>query len=501
MLGMIGGNDILAGLRAGEEISIRDLRELNQALRLNATGHLRKGGVNYPLQGVGYDSNTLPGGQFAPLVPQSIQGMLDSATFDEEHIVAWKLLNKVSVTSPMYEYNVRRAWGSSAMSQFVREGGVPGISESNFERKTIRMKYAATFRQVTDPAAMTGLMHPSPSAIAVASMDGMMELVQKTEASIFHASSAVNPLEFDGLYASVRTGAPSNYRDAEGDPTSLEELQEILGRMVNPPLYARPTAIWVDHRVWQNLNNQMLQKYGRMDITRPRSVVGSVDEVWVGTSYGRIPVVAIPFLTHREHPITLPEGDGAPAAISPSYAFAATQTGSKFKTADITGLDFHYILEAIGDEGAVNFAASAAVTHTSVGGASNITVDDSAVGTYGSSSIRFYNVFRAAVATGAGAPTDPNEYWFVGRYGRNLLGAGSNKTLIQDLNQHRPQSSPVYIVQNRRDCLEWANFLDLTRRPITITRSATTQFMIMLFGALKVGIPTKHWILDNVGYG
>lgn len=496
-----GGNDLLAGLRPGEEISIKDLRELNQALRNNALMHLRKGGVNYPLQGVGYDSNTLPGGQFAPLVPQSIQSMLDTATFDEEHIIAWKALSKVSVSSPLYEYNVRRAWGSSAMSPFIREGGVPGISESNFERKTIRMKYAATFRQVTDPAAMTGLMHPSPSAIAVASMDGMMELVQKMEAAIFHADSGVNPLEFDGLYKSVRSGAPSNYRDAGGSPTTLEELQEILGRMVNPPLYARPTEVWVDHRVWQNLNNQMLAKYGRMDITRPRSAYGSVDEVWVGTSYGRIPVLAIPFLTHREHPITGTDGDGAPAAITPTYAFASAQTGSKFTAADISGVDFHYILEAVGDEGATKFAAGAAVTHTSSGGASNITVDDSSVPTYGSNSVRYYNVFRATVATGAGAPTDLNEYWFVGRYARNLAGSGGDKTLIQDLNAHRPQTSPVYILQNRRDCMEWVNFLDLTRRPITISRSATTQFMIMLFGALKVGVPTKHWILDNVGYG
>jgi len=48
--------------------------------------------------------------------------------------------------------------------------------------------------------------------------------------------------------------------------------------------------------------------------------------------------------------------------------------------------------------------------------------------------------------------------------------------------------------------MEWVNFLDLTRRPITVSRSATTQFMIMLFGALKMGVPQKHWILDNVGY-
>ena len=383
------------------------------------------------------------------------------------------------------------------MNPFFREGGTPGISESNFERKTIRMKYAATFRQVTDVASMTGLMHPSPSAIAVASMDGMMELVQKMETFIFHADSSVNPLEYDGLYKSIRSGAPSNYRNARGAVTSIEELQEIVGRMVNPPIYARPTEVWVDHRVWQNLNNQMIAKYGRMDITSQREIYGGVNALHIGTSYGKIPVMAIPFLTHREHPISTSEGDGAPAGITPAYAAQAGVTGSDWLAGDVAGVDQHYIIEGVGDEGAVVFAAGAAVA-VAAGGAARITINDAATPTYGANSIRYYNLFRATVPTGAGAPTDRNEYWFVGRHARNLVG--TTCTRIDDLNLHRPQTSPVYILQNRRDCMEWVNFLDLIRRPINISRTTTTQFMIMLFGALKVGVPFKHWILDNVGY-
>lgn len=491
-------DDFLSGLKPGDEINISELRELNKALRNNATMHLRKGGVNYPMQGVPYDSNSLPGGQFAPLVPQSIQPLLASTTFEEEHIVAWKSLAKTSVLSPFTEYNVRRSWGSAAMNPFFREGGVPGISESNFERKTLRMKYAAIFRQVTDVAAMTGLSAPNPSAIAVATTDGMMELIQKIETFIFHGDSSINPLEFDGLYKLIRTGAPSNYRNARGAVTSLEELQEIVGRMVNPPMYARPTEVWVDHRVWQNLNNQMLAKYSRVEITSERVIDASVNGLTIGTSYGKIPIKAIPFLTPREHPITGAEGDGAPSAIVPTYSYAAGVLGSDFRAADIAALDFHYILEGVGDEGAVSFAASAAVTHSAAGGASRILIDDSAVPVYGSSSIRYYNLYRADVATGAGAPTDRNQFWFVGRFARNL--AGGNKTQIDDLDLHRPQTSPVYILQNRPDCMCWVSFLDLIRRPINISRTTTTQFMIMLFGALKMAVPTKHWILDNVAY-
>lgn len=487
-------------LTPNEEVNVSDLRRLNKALQDMARFGLRKGGVNYPMQGVPYASQTLPGGEFAPLVPQSIQPMLDNATFDEEHIVAWKLISKTSAASPLHEYNVRRSHGSSALSPFVREGGVPGISESNFERKTVRMKYMAAFRQVTDPAAMTGLMHPSTSAIAVASMDGMMELVQKLENYLFHADSSVNPLEFDGIYKSIRSGAPTNYRNADGATTSLEELQEIIGRMVTPPYYARPTEIWVDHRVWTNLQNQLIAKYGRMDITSSRSIDAGVLRMVVRTAYGEVPIISIPFLTHREHPISLAEGDGAPQAVGVAASFQAGVLGSKFNATDIGDgtLDRHYIIEAVGDEGTTPFAATAAVTHTAAGGASRLVVSDSAALTYGTGSIRSYNVYEAVVADGAGAPTDPNAYFFVGRYARNRLN--SNNTQIDITYERRPRTSQVYILTNRRASLEWVSFLDLTRRPITVSRSATTQFMIMKFGALKCGVPQHHWILDNVGY-
>lgn len=480
------------------EVSIADLRRLNNALRSMAKIGLQKGGVNYPMQSIPYSSGTLPGGEFAPLVPQSIQPMLDNATFTEEHIIAWKLIAKTSATQPVHEYNIRRSHGSAALSPFVREGGVPGISESNFERNIVRMKYMATFRQVTDPAAMTGLMHPSSSAIAVASMDGMMELIQKLETFLFWADSSVNPLEFDGLHKSIREKAPSNYRDAQGATTSLDELQQIIGEMVNPPTYARPTEIWCDHRVWSNIQTQLLAKYGRMDITTSRQIDAGVTRMIVRTAYGEVPIIPIPFLAHREHPIDRPEGEGAATSLPIVTAtFQAGVLGSSFLTKDL-GVDRHYIIEAVGDEGVAVLPATAAVTHTAAGGASRISIADASTGTYGTASVRSYNVFEARVVTGAGAPTDPNDYWFVGRFGRNkAFSAATRFDVTYDL---RPRTSPVYILTNRRDCLEWVNFLDLTRRPITVSRSATTQFMLMLFGALKVGVATKHYILGNVGY-
>jgi len=126
-----------------------------------------------------------------------------------------------------------------------------------------------------------------------------------------------------------------------------------------------------------------------MEISQQRDIYGGVGKLFVSTAHGNIPILSIPFLAHREHPISRPEGDAAPAVIVPTVAYQASVTGSKFKTADVTGKDFHYIVEAVGDEGVVNFAATAAVSHSAAGGSTRFTINDAGVPSVGSNSIRY----------------------------------------------------------------------------------------------------------------
>jgi hypothetical protein len=49
--------------------------------------------------------------------------------------------------------------------------------------------------------------------------------------------------------------------------------------------------------------------------------------------------------------------------------------------------------------------------------------------------------------------------------------------------------------------VEWKSFLPVTMRPITLSRTTTEQFLITMFGALKMGNARRLFLVKNVGFG
>lgn len=491
--------DRLQSLAArGGDVQIAELRQLQHALNQNmlkSHAELRKAGVGYPLQGMPFDSSTIPGGSYAPLVPQSIQPIIDNATFTEDTLVFWKMLAKQSVTTPVLEWVRRRSYGGTATSPFIAEGGVPAITQSEFDRNVVRMKYMAVFRQVTDVLANTQLLGNIGQARALEAADGAVELLFRQEKFLFHADSAVNPLEYDGLISSIEKGAPQNVFDAQGATISGQELQEIIGQLVSAPNYASPTHVLMSPRHYAWYQNSLLP-FKRGDLAVNGPLTFNTQGISVGWSRGSVPLTEVVHMAWDEHPIIRTQGDGPPAQLPIAASAVEDVAGSKFRAQDVNGVKFFYTLEAVGDQGVTRFPTSGAVT-IEAGGAAELELADESYPIATTGSIRYYNIFRATVPSSESAPTDPRKYYFVGRAARNPNG----DTVIRDLNAQRPNSAPMIIIQNRPDVLEWREFLSTTMRPITLSRTTLEQFLLMMFGALKVSVPTKMFLIKNVGYG
>lgn len=490
--------DRLQSLAArGGDVQIAELRQLQHALNQNmlkSHAELRKAGVGYPLQGMPFDSATIPGGSYAPLVPQSIQPIIDNATFTEDTLVFWKMLAKQSVTTPVLEWVRRKSYGGTATSPFIAEGGVPAITQSEFDRNVVRMKYMAVFRQVTDVLANTQLLGNVGQARALEAADGAVELLFRQEKFLFHADSSVNPLEYDGLVASIEKGAPQNVFDAQGATISGQELQEIIGQLVSAPNYATPTHVLMSPRHYAWYQNSLLP-FKRGDLAVNGPLTFNTQGISVGWSRGSVPLTEVVHMAWDEHPIIRTQGDGPPLALAIA-ASAEAGSGSKFRAQDVNGLQFFYTLEAVGDQGVTRFPVSGAVV-LEAGEVAQLTLADESVALAGTASIRSYNIFRAAVPVGESAPSDPRKFYFIGRAARNPMGS----TVIVDRNEMRPNTAPMIIIQNRPDVLEWREFLSTTMRPITLSRTTLEQFLLMMFGALKVSVPTKMFLIKNVGYG
>ena len=269
--------------------------------------------------------------------------------------------------------------------------------------------------------------------------------------------------------------------------------------MVQPELYARPNMILCDYAHFQGWVNEAVT-YGRYNQAEPqngmRGLYYGQDKLFVGTPYGRVEIVPIPFLRQRKNPIARAQGDGAPTALVPTFARAASTTGSDWQTADITSNYLYYIIEMYGDRGTTPTVAAGGVQLTTAGDAMRIDIPDSAVASSGSGSIKWYKVYRAASAT-ASAPTDLKQYEFVGSFPRNTVNAGA--TRIYDRNLHRPNTTPIILGQFDASTIQWSKFLPFTRRTIP-TLDTTIKFALMLFGALTVKQSQKFWIIDNCAH-
>jgi hypothetical protein len=414
---------------SGSEVPLETLRALHGALRDNMMkasqgSSLRKAGVGYPIANP-QDSSTVPGGDYAPLVPQSIQPMYDIVTADSRHLVLTGKLASSDVTSPVTEWTRLTRFGGTMTSPFIPEAGVPAITQTNYDRQVVRMKYMATFRQLTDVLAQTSLLSGVGAARALEAANGSMDLALQQERWLLWSDSAINPLEYDGLIAAIERGASTNVYDAEGATVSGQELQTYAAFVVSSPNYGEPVEYLMCPRHFTWYTNQLVP-FRRADMAVAGPLTLAAGKISVGTYQGEIPFTVMPLLEPIHHPMDRTEGDGPPTAFVPVGATVAGGTTSKWRAADVAGLEFYYTFVIVGDAGATRTVNVGPFT-LAAGQALEFSFADNAAALSGIGSVRYYVAYRATVAAGAAAPTDPALFFQCGRYGRNIIGGATTE--------------------------------------------------------------------------
>lgn len=486
---IMGAPQALDRLQTAGQFPINELVELNKALRANARSSFAKASVGYPQQGVNFT------GELAPLVPQSIQGTLDSKTFTEKHVQFWRMLYKQPVTSTLHESNVINEHGSMDLDGFFAEGGIPAQSEAEYERKIVQVKYIAERIVLTDVATMVGITGVNQKALAQRTQDGTAALLAKMERALFNADSALTPLMFDGLHKQITAGAPDNYTDLRGEGITPEKLIEILGKLVSAPLYSAPNWIFLEPQVVAALS-QIAVSSGRHDELKAggtRIVKYGTNDVVIAGPYGDVPIKPIPLMAQNQTPNTAALGGAAAPGIVLGDLTITTPVvaGGYFDAA--TAGDYWIKVVAVGDKGIGAPLAPVAAISVAAGDVIRIDVDDSADPTSGDASVRYYRLF---VGT-KGAATNADAT-YVGSFPRNTAGAGGGTRMEYNLARMR-NTGRGYILQLDQGTMYWTQLLDFVRRPLAQVQTEV-PFLLMLFGALHLKVPTKQWAIDNISF-
>lgn len=483
-LGLAGG--AASGIETATQA---DLRALNKALKENANA-VMKGSVGYPQQGVQYT------GEVAPLVPQSIQPTLDSATFTQKHIVFWPMLAKQAVSSTLHESTRVNEHGSMYLDPWIAEGEGGVNSEAEYERLIVKIKYLAERIELTDVATMVGIVGNQRNALAQRTVDGTLALMGKLERQLFLGDEDLTPNSFDGLFKQISAGAPDNVFDQAGVTPTVQNLQTYMTRLNAAPNFGTPTVCLVSPEQHTAFVNQA-SAAGRHDQVRGTGEAGLTfgkQNLFIQSHVGQVPIIPCPLMRPPETPNAASQGSNPPPALatfSPTLS-AATTGGSRFKAADFGA--YNYKIVGVGDEGVTapfDFSAASVAVSASTGANSGVEIEIADTRATGDSTLRYYRVYRSPVDGGAGTET------FMGQYPVNSLGTGTN-TLITDLNDDRPKTNTIYILQLTPDVMYWAQLLDFMRRPLAQVKT-TIPFLLMLFGALHVKVPTKCFALKNAG--
>ena len=459
-------------------VNVADLAELNSALRKSADiGYQTPAGTGLNADGRG---------SLSPLVPQSIENTLSSATYTMKELSLWPSIPKLQVSNTLHEYAVINDHGLD-LEPFIAEGSGGITNRSEYERRSVRVKYLAERREVTDVAGLVGLIGGNANAIAMETERGTLRLMQKLERSLWHAREAVNPLAFDGIIEQIEShNSGANTFDLRGKSPTPRLLQEVLSEIQSAPRFGRPDCIYVEPRIHAELIKFAVQ-WGRHDqfsaLRQADGLTYGVQDLNIMSPYGPVPVKSAPFLFNAYNAPSSASGTtGAPANPAMS-APASAGTGSKF-VADDDGW-YGYRVVAVNNEGfsapvntsAVEVSAGETVTF-------NITDQGDAV---------FYKIYRTEKAS-----TELAVDFATARLIDEVRNVSGAVTPVSDANAVIPNTSKIVFVQHDPSVLEFVRLLDFFRRPLAEVNTSK-PFLLMLFGSPIVKVPNKMFVLQNAG--
>ena len=477
-----------------QAVSQKDLMQLNE--------QLRKAAQVSGQAGTAFDSGA---GHLTPLVPQSIEGVLSSATYAMDAIKLYKNMPKVMATNPLHEYNVIKEHGDG-FDPFIPEGGGGADSFpesfSTYERGVARIKFLAVRRFVTDLAAQVGLLGDNRTAIAEETERGTFDLLGKNEKALFHADEEVNPFAFNGVLKQVeRTGtmadaAKSNgfgaplsefQNDLQGGEISAELLQDTLADIFSAPRYGQIDAIYMDPRVHSALIQRTVEQGRHDQLSRNNSqLTFGAQSLSVMAPYGSVPLIPAPFMS-RDY--AMPTAAVGSDVTKPTLVAAAllnqqaidddadlNDDKSQFINTDAG--DYLYRVVAVTAKGQSEPSDAVGAVAIAATGAAKLTVPAAA-------GVLRYKIYRTE--------KDGTTYSFL----MECKAASDGSLLAVDYNVQRTNTSSVLFASHDARIMEYVRLLDFLRRPLAATASVT-PFLLMLFGSPIVKVPSKMHSLRNV---
>jgi hypothetical protein len=436
------------------------------------------------------------GGNLGPLMYQDISGTLSIAGYKTDHIKMWPKVPRAkdNLRNTVHEYTRQSDYGAD-IPFYAAEGGIGPKIDVEIERLFAKCRFMSHIRRVSHPAGLINpIIGPAKDAVEKANWDASRWQLRQLERGIFFGDSAVNPDSIDGLKKAAADYG--NVYDMKGQPIDTNVLYGITVDQIEKR-FANPDTIWMNFTAKQDLAQAF---YGHVKYD-----VQPGQQAQLNGGANALGLVGPEKLLKFEPNVFLaPEGalpDGAAGADEPSVPVIKTQPtagapgGSETSVfVDGDGGAYKYRITAFGSTGSnggiTGYSTQVESDPVTVAAGEKVTF---VITKPGSNSVVFYRIER----TKPGGTT----FYKIKDVRQNFSGSAVADTTVTDLNEDRPDCTSMFILNHDPEIFIWQQLLGFTRIPLAMTEQTGLKqpFAFVLYGMLEVMLPSKIFVVKNVG--
>lgn len=429
-------------------------------------------------------------GNASALKPESLDKALVNLSYGMNDIQFYRLLQKVAVDNSVVQHNELQSYSENHDASFFPEGGAPPQDSATYARRLNQVKYLGVARGITHQLSLQNTV--DANALTLETQAGMMDLLGKTERSLWHADSGLSSLQFDGLFAQAKKLSPKqNFIDLHGLPMTEDVIVDAATMVRSDPNYGQITHMFGSIAMKGDIARTFIPRSRFLPMQSNNTGIIGNDVRAVETPAGVIDLVGTTLMTRIG---TMPL-----SAIGPAVGIPGTPTVGNVSTAAVPYSNY------LASDAGTYYAW--VIAKNDVGSSAPVPVSTSAINIAAGGSLTFdvtpapgnatkwYEVWRTPVNKGPGtqrmifrAPnTDPST---------NVANPGT-VTLVE-YNDEMPGTEKVAGLQMDQDSLHLAVLAGLLRLPQPI-QGTTLPFLLVSYMTLILKAPRKLVIFKNVG--
>jgi hypothetical protein len=447
-------------------------------------------------------------GSIQPAITESLEATLKDLTMRREELKVWKQIK----TSPAYalseEFLQMTDFGADT-GGFHDEFDTPEATESTYNRKSERVKYIGTLRQISHQAQ---LVRSRIGDVVMKEVEnGTTWVMRRLNSALIYANASVVPAEFNGLYAqhSAYGGNDDIYKSVE-EYYSNETVIDLRGKSLTQEVFFDAAEIVDDNHGYANQifgPNSVVTDLAKDYIAKQRILLGQSTT----TTFGAVPKsIVTPYqdiqlmidknlktgksrMLDGSNVATHLKAPAAPLADATAPVAATADTLTRFT--DGAG-DYFYAVAAVNKYGTSALTSlNKAGAKTSIGAGQSADLKFTAApGT--TTGFIIFRSKKSPATSEAQTPMYPIFKVSVTELGAGFDGAGNN--LVRDRNRTLPGMEESFIWQGDDEVYEFKQLAPLMRMDLARI-DTSTRFLILLYGTPQLYQPKKVIRLINIG--